>query len=399
METTKSELSKQIIQNDGILRLKPAWVARDFLPPGRRLGLPEEMYELGERGGICERWIGSTTPADNRIKVPNEGLSCIDLGDNRETTLKEAVESVPDLILGSEYARTHSGLGRLPKIFDYANRLPYHLHQMEKDARKVGCNSKEEAYYFPEEVPLGSEPETYFGVHPYIAVERRYDLLLPAMQAWKDESILQHSRAFRQLPGDGFHVPAGTLHAPGSALTIELQEDSDVFAMLQAKVGGQLISKELLYKDVTPEAREKQGESAILEMIDWEINSDPWFYENRHTPPILNDRNRQDGGEEYWIFYNTKKFSGKKLVVRPGDKYISVDQGVYTILVWRGNGTIGNVMIEGLNFEKDELMICHQRAVRPVEITNTGDRNLIIYKFYGPDINSEVPMLENYLGS
>lgn len=399
MSEIATKLELLLEQNNGILRLKPAWVARDFLPPGRRLGLPEEMYDLGERGGICERWVGSTTPADNHIKVQNEGLSCIELEDGREITLKNAVEFVPELILGAEYSRTHTGLGRLPKIFDYAYRLPYHLHQMEKDARKVGCNSKEEAYYFPEEVPLGVEPETYFGVHPYIAAERRYELLVPAMQKWQDESILQYSRAYRQLPNDGFHVPAGTLHAPGSALTIELQEDSDVFAMLQGRVGGRIISKDLLYKDVTPEDRKNLGEKAILEMIDWEINGDPYFYENRHTPPITIDRTSQNGAEESWIFYNTNKFSGKKLVVPPGKRFISVDKGVYNILVWRGQGTYGNVEIEGLNFEKDELLICHPRALYPVEVVNTGDRDLIIYKFFGPDINPDGPMLTKYTGS
>lgn len=392
-----SALKKKIEDNDGILRLKPAWVARDFLPPGRRLGLPDDMYELGKRGGICERWVGSTTPADNRIKVPNEGLSVITLENGEEITLKEAVEVIPQTILGSEYAKTHVGLGRLPKIFDYAYRLPYHLHQMQKDAAKVGRNSKEEAYYFPEEVPLGPEPETYFGVHPYISREKRYELLLPAMQEWKDDSILQHSRAYRLQSGDGFHVPAGILHAPGSALTIELQEDSDVFAMLQAKVGiDTIIDKELLYKDVLKQDRDSKGERAILEMIDWELNGDPYFYENRHTPPIAIDHTRQIDGEESWIFYNTNKFSGKKLTVKPGGKFISVDRGVYNILVWRGKGIYGNVEIEGFNFEKDELLICHQRAVYPIEVVNTGDRDLIIYKFYGPDINSNVPMLERY---
>ena len=32
-----------LAKGNGILRLEPAWVARDFLPPGRRLGLKEEV--------------------------------------------------------------------------------------------------------------------------------------------------------------------------------------------------------------------------------------------------------------------------------------------------------------------------------------------------------------------
>jgi hypothetical protein len=46
-----------LAQGNGILRLKPAWVARTFLPPGRRMGLPESQYALGPRGAICERWL------------------------------------------------------------------------------------------------------------------------------------------------------------------------------------------------------------------------------------------------------------------------------------------------------------------------------------------------------
>ncbi len=397
MSSLKDLIVKAIEENNGILRLKPAWVARDFLPPGRRLGLPEEQYELGERGGICERWIGSTTKADNKISVKNEGLSVLNIDSEKEITLKEAVELLPEEILGIEYSEDHKGLNRLPKIFDYKYRLPYHIHQMQDHAKLVGCNSKEEAYYFPEEVNLGEEAETYFGVHPYIAQQKKYDLLLPHMIEWKDDAILQHARAFKQISGDGFHVPSGTLHAPGSALTIELQEDSDVFAMLQAKTGGKIIDKELLYKDVTEDDRKAKAEKVILEMINWEISGDPYFYENRHTPPVLIEENKQDGGEEYWIFYNTNKFSGKKTVLKPGGKFISRENGVYNILVWRGKGTYGNFEIEGENFEKDELLICHDTAVKETDIVNTGERDLIIYKFFGPDINI-VPMLPEYRG-
>ncbi|MBN1300187.1 MAG: hypothetical protein JW995_03140 [Melioribacteraceae bacterium] len=398
MNEIMKHVSDLIENNDGILRLNPAWVARDFLPPGRRLGLPDEMYDLGDRGGICERWVGSTTKADNNISVPNEGLSTIQNEMDIVITLKEAVELLPSLIMGDEYSRTHNSLGRLPKIFDYKYRLPYHLHQMEHHARLVGCNSKEEAYYFPEEVDMGNEAETYFGVHPYIAEQKKYDLLLPHLKEWNDDSILQHSRAFKQIPGDGYHVPSGTLHAPGSALTIELQEDSDVFAMLQAKTGGKIIDKELLFKDVTSEDRKSKAEKIILEMINWEISGDPYFYENRHTPPIIIEETKRKGGEEYWIFYNTHKFSGKKVVVHPGGEFTGKDNGVYNILVWRGKGTYGGAEIEGLNFDKDELLICNDRAVREITVKNTGERDLILFKFFGKDINKNAPMLPKYKG-
>lgn len=392
----KTKIKSEIKKNDGILRLNPAWVARDFLPPGRRLGLPDEMYELGDRGGICERWVGSTTKADNKVSVPNEGLSILNLDSKEEITLKKAIELLPEKILGEEYSKSHKGLDRLPKIFDYKYRLPYHIHQMDEHAKLVGCNSKEEAYYFPEGVPMGQEAETYFGVHPYIVEKGEQKKLLPHLIDWNDDKILQHARAFMQIPGDGFHVPSGTLHAPGSALTIELQEDSDVFSMMQAKVGGKIIDKELLFKDVTKKDRERYGEKILLEMVNWEVSGDPYFYENRHTPPILIEHAPQPGGDEYWIFYNTNKFSGKKLVVKPNSTFSTQDEGVYNILVWKGKGEYGGLKIEAGNFGMDELLVIQEKAIKKIQIKNTCNNELVIYKFFGPDINTDVPMLPKY---
>ena len=146
------------------------------------MGLKEEDYEVGERGWISERWIGSVTKADNRRGPQDEGLSYVSLGRGQRVTLKEAVEVAGPAIMGAEYARTHRGLGRLAKIYDFGARIPYHLHQMEKDAALVGANSKEESTYFPEHVPVGPHPETYFGVHPYIAEWQEYDILMPYLE-------------------------------------------------------------------------------------------------------------------------------------------------------------------------------------------------------------------------
>jgi hypothetical protein len=64
--------------------------------------------------------------------------------------------------------------------------------------------------------------------------------------------------------------------------------------------------------------------------------------------------------------------------------------------VWRGKGVYGGHEVEGLNFEKDELLISHERATRPLRVENTGTDDLIIFKFFGPDINLDVPMLSKY---
>jgi hypothetical protein len=396
VDNKRGIVERELAKGNGILRLEPAWVARDYLPPGRRLGLKEEEYEVGERGWISERWLGSTTKADNRVGPPDEGLSYIGLEGDERITLHEAVQVAGPLILGEAYARTHGGLGRLAKIYDYGARIPFHLHQREAEAALVGRNPKEEAYYFPRDVELGAQPETFFGVHPYIAEQKLYDILLPYLVAWKDDRILRHSRAYLLMPGEGFHLPAGVLHAPGTALTIELQEDSDVFAILQALAAGKVISKELLFKDVCPQDREARGERAILDHIDWEVSGDPYFYENRHISPQPVVGTKHESGEEHWIYYNTSKFSGKRLAVKPGQRFTSVDKGVYNILVWRGRGRYDGHEIEAGNFGFDELLVSHAKATVPIVVENTGSEDLMIFKFFGPDINLDVPMTPQY---
>jgi len=398
MDDTKiaQSVEKAVEKGNGILHLRPSWVARDFLPPGYRLGLKEEEYDAGERGFFCERWLASVTKADNRIGPEDEGLSYLDI-EGKDILLIDAVRVCGKTIMGEAYAKTHTGLNRLVKIYDFGSRIHYHLHQMQHDAEKVGKNAKEEAYYFLEDVDPGPHPETFFGVHPYLVDQgKQIETLLPYLVDWNSNLILKHSRAYLNVQGEGFHLPSGVLHAPGTALTLELQEDSDVFAMLQAKVNNRLTPKELLFKDVAEEDRDRLGERAVLEQCDWEINGDPYFYENRHLEPVLVEETKQDGGYEEWIYYNTEKFSGKKLTLKPGGSFNSRDNGVYNILVWRGRGTVDGHSVEGGVFGSDELLVTHQKSVDGFIIKNTGRQDLILFKFFGPDINRDIPYIKKY---
>jgi hypothetical protein len=389
-------LEKAVERMNGILYLRPCWVARDFLPPGKRLGLKEEEFAVGERGFISERWIGSETRAENRIGPEDEGLSYLKI-EGENILLKDAVRVCGPLIMGEAYAKNHPDLGRLPKLYDFDSRIFYHIHQMKGDANKVGKNPKEEAYYFLEDVDLGKHPETFFGVHPHIVEQgKQYDLLLPYLVNWNSDLILKHARAYLNVPGEGFHLPAGVLHAPGTALTLELQESSDVFAMLQAKLNNIIHSKELLFKDVSKEDRNKDGELAVLKQIDWKTCADPYFYENRHMEPKLVKETKQEGGFEEWIYYNTMKFSGKKLTVKPASSFRSSDKGVYNVLVWKGSGTIDGHEVEGTNFGIDEVLVTHAKAVQGFEIKNTGSTDLVLFKFFGPDINTDIPYIPVY---
>src|SRR5712691_2375168 len=84
-KTETLQIKNALEAGGGILRLAPTWVPRSFLMPGRRLKLaPQDLYALGaHRGGIDERWFGSTTPAANEGASWDEGLSYVVHGGKR----------------------------------------------------------------------------------------------------------------------------------------------------------------------------------------------------------------------------------------------------------------------------------------------------------------------------
>jgi len=417
----KALLEAIIAKHDGIIPLEPAWVCRDFLPAGHRLGLENYSVEDARRGEICERWLASTTKADNAIGPDDEGLSYIrtDAVGGEKLLLKDAVIAAPELLVGEEYTASHKqmlqkgSLGRLAKIYDFKVRLPYHLHQMQDDAAKVGRNSKEEAYYFPPRLPMLDDDSTFFGVRPeLIRAGVHKQLLAQYLNEWQEGKIqtyaqdwILHYSIEQKLEHEvGYLLPAGGLHAPGSAVTIELQEDSDVFAMLQAVLtDGTQIPKDALWKDVHPDDRAANGVNAVVEQVDWELTADADFAENYRILPVV--RHEQEGcGKEEWIYYGSgyPKFTGTKVTVEPGKTFVSQDKGAYSVLVWDGEGTFGGLPVKGTagrigDHKRNELFVTYERATKPLEIVNTGTDPLMLIKFFGPDINQEgLPLVKAF---
>ena len=396
-EQAPASVEKALNETGGVLNLEPAWVTRDFLPAGHRLGLDDYSVEDKRRGEISERWIGSTTHADNPYGPEDEGLSYVSTEGGIRFTLKDGIEAAGDLLLGKDYYQSHGRLGILTKFYDFAAPIPFHLHQMDEDAAKLGLRPKTEAYCFVEGVPMGDFPYTFFGFHPSIAEPENREKIIPYLEEWETDDILKFSRAYKLMPGEGFYLPSGVPHAPGTALTLELQEDSDVFAFLQGIAAGKPVSKDLLWKDVETEVRERNDLKAFLDLINWDVSGDPYFYEHYHTEPIPVKAPQQEGSEEYWAFYGSNKFSGKKTVIQPGGRHETKERGAYPLLVWQGKGTFdGRELEAGGDHSRDEFFIAYDKATSPAIIENTGDDDLVLFKFFGPDINPDAPSLPSY---
>ena len=396
--STKNLAEMALEQGKGVVRLAPAWVPRSFCVPGRRIKLhPDDYYALGGvRGGIDERWFSSTTPADNGpLTSPNEGLSFIvfeDGGEMKQVLLRDAVADLKGALIGG---RIWDEYGRWPmysKFFDNKGALPHHIHHDDDHAAKVGQLGKPEAYFFPTQLNNhgGDFPYTFFGIQPGVSKDQVRQALKDFIKG--DNKLTNLSQAFRLEPGTGWDVPPGVLHAPGSLCTYEPQKASDVFAMYQSLTGDQIVPEELLWKD-TPGER-KGDVDYLVEVIDWEMNTDPNFAAKRFMRPVPVkplDEMRAAGYVDQWICYKSDAFSAKELTILPGATVTVRDAAAYGCIVLQGHGTMGAWDIESpalIRFGQlthDEFFVSESAAKEGVVITNPSKTDpIVMLKHFGP---------------
>lgn len=395
----KSIIENALEQGKGVFRLFPTWVPRAFCIPGKRLKLhPDDYYAFGaHRGGIDERWFASTVKADNGPEtLPDEGLSYIYFEDGnkvRKVLLKDAIELMGKDILGERIMQKYGGWTMFAKFFDNMNPLPHHVHLDDEKASKVGQLGKPEGYYFPKQLNNhgGYFPYTFFGLNPGT---KREDII-NCLKNWDkgDNGILYYSRAYKLKIGTGWNVPPGILHAPGSLLTYEPQRASDVFAMFQNIVWDNYLSWDLLVKDVPEE--HKKDLDYIVDLLDWEANLNPNFFEDHFLPPKpvkAIEEMHAEGYEENWVVYNSDFFAAKELTVFPGSSVTIKENGPYGVIVIEGHGRFGALEIESpqlIRFgqmTKDELFVTYKAAREGITITNLSDKeNLVMLKHFGPE--------------
>jgi len=382
----------------GILRLAPAWVPRSFCIPGRRIKLhPDDYYSLGGvRGGIDERWLSSTTAADNGpLTSPDEGLSYLvfeDGGRLEKALLRDAVEELKGELIGESLWQNYKGWPLFSKFFDNKGALPHHIHHRQEHAALVGQVGKPEAYYFPPQLNNhdGDFPYTFFGLKPGTSQEA----VRQALESFKrgDNAITALSQAYRLELGTGWDVPPGILHAPGSLCTYEPQAASDVFAMYQSLCGDRPVPVELLWKD-TPQ--ERVGDyDYLMEVIDWEANIDPDFAARHFMPPLPAhpiEEMAQEGYSEMWICYRSSAFSAKELTIMPGRSVTIRDSAAYGLIMMQGHGRIGiwevetPALIHYGQLTYDEFFVSERAAQEGVEIVNTSASDpLVMLKHFGP---------------
>lgn len=374
MTTGRAEDILDRLLDGGLLPFQPTYVRR-FYMDGGRLGLsrrPGGTYLPRVRLWRPERWIASTVSATNPFPLPDEGVSRLAVR-GVSLTWPQALELRGERILGRPRLQAYGpDFPVLIKVLDPAEPIIFHFHARDEDVRRHPEHfpgqrfGKDEAYYFLP-APKGTVPYAHVGLHP--GVTRR--VLAEAIEAGGDR-VLDLSPAFHQRTGEGFYVPAGIPHRPGTALTLEIQQPSDVYTLLERVSGGRPLSAEQMHP----------GFAALedaLGLIDFKAACDPsTLQRNRLVPePVADTRAR--GGEESWIFPpRLRKFAGKRLVVRT--RFESQETGPYVAFVWHGRGRL----LKRRLGPGSEVLVTAEASIRP-HLYEADRGTLEVFKLFPPD--------------
>ncbi|MBI1369247.1 MAG: hypothetical protein GC162_11415 [Planctomycetes bacterium] len=408
LKTVKSNVSKlaaaALESSGGLLRLAPCWVPRSFLQPGLRLKLdPKDTYAFGlDRGGIDERWFGSTTEAANDNRTPDEGLSYV-VHEGQRCTLRDVVSEMGSAIIGEKIWKQYKKWPVYSKFFDNMGPIPHHMHQNAAQAKLVKQEGKPESYYFPpQHNNVGNNfPYTFMGLEPGTTRKQVRDCIANWNKG--DNGILNLSRAYRLQPGTGWLIPPCILHAPGSLCTYEPQWGSDVFGMYQNLVEGRSVPWALLVKDM-PKSKHKDIDF-IVDQLDWEGNCDPNFKDNHYLEPIADTQD--EAHVDKWIVYGRIKkvqyFSAKELTVMPGQKVTIKDKGATSVIVVQGEGKANNLVLNcpkliGFHdLTEDEFFVTESAAKAGVTYENTSKTEpLVMLRYFGPEVNPQAPAIGDY---
>ena len=400
-KNAKPIIEAALERGKGVLRLAPNWVPRSFLHPGKRLKLhPDDLYAYGlSRGGIDERWFGSTTEAANEGRVHDEGLSYV-VFDGKRVQLRTAVAELGAAIVGNEIWSTYHRWPVYSKFFDNLGPIPHHMHQNQEQAEAVGQEGKPESYYFPvQHNNVGNNfPYTFFGLIPGTTK----DQIRKCLENWDkgDNGILDLAQAYRLKPGTGWLVPPCVLHAPGSLCTYEPQWGSDVFGMYQSLVEGREVPWSLLVKDVP--ADKHRDLDYLVEQLDWEQNTDPHFSANHFLESIPVADTAAAGYMDRWICYGRvdgwQCVTAKELTINPGARCTIPDNGAYSLITVQGEGTVNGMrlncpkVIRFHDLTEDEAFVTESSAKAGVAYENTSETEpLVILRYFGPEVNPDAP--------
>jgi len=317
--------------------------------------------------------------------------------DPKHTVLfQEFVGTLGAELIGDKLMEQYGTWPMYAKFYDYQQPLFHHIHHGEEACRRYGdVKPKHEHYFFPKQYNqhLGDLPVTYFGFDPSVTREEVKARL--GDYSKRDIHITELSRAFRMELDTGWYTPAGVLHAPGSLCTYEPQWNSDVMAMWENVVNGEVFDHDALAGYV-PE-KDKDDLETIMGVADWDLNTATDYRERFFRRPLPEQQGA--GYEQSWVCYGNDYIAAKRLTVLPGQEATVADAAAYGCIVIQGHGSFGPFDCESPTFLRygelsaDEFFVSAAAAKQGVKVRNASRYEpLVILKHFGPDVG--IPQVE-----
>jgi mannose-6-phosphate isomerase len=189
------------------LRFEPIYQYR--LWGGRRLGAVLATPLPGD-DPIGEGWI---------LSDRDDHPSVVADGPLKGRTIRQLLQQSPERVLG-ELSRHFRRFPLLLKFLDVTTRLSVQVHPSDahKDLIPPGDSGKDEAWVVLSE---GPQARIYAGLKSGSCAQG-------LRQAVADGTVPSQLTSFAPKTGDGFFIPAGTVHSLGDVVVFEVQENSDV---------------------------------------------------------------------------------------------------------------------------------------------------------------------------
>lgn len=280
-------------------------------------------------GSMPEEWIMSTITARGNNRPVDEGLSLINTEDGR-ISLKDLIDSAPDLYLGTDLARKYGTTGVLIKMLDSKERLTIQVHPDKQYAKTILDSEfgKTESWYVLNTREIdGQKSVVYMGFKKHVtrALWRTYfdNQDIPGM--------LDCLHKIEVQAGDAFMIYGGVPHAIGAGcFLMEVQEPTDYTMRVEKTTpSGLTIGPELIHQGV--------GEVTMLDCFHYDTYSEEEVLAQWKITPEVVGTSAQHTFKTLFDDRHTQCFGLSELLL-DGKHTITGTGRCYVAVIYRGDG-------------------------------------------------------------
>lgn len=370
MLTTKS-FDTWLQKTSGVLVAKSAIVYRNTYFGNDIIAKNSSLTYADARGYVpVELWIMSMVEAENTLRIAGEGMTQIRI--DEETVSLSELRKIAETSIFGDFA-DHWPLTKILDIGGAPTHTSFGTEEIPPIPVHVHPN-KTEAYFFP---PTDIPPynKAHIPVHTRIGLKEgvtQEEFAKRLLQFGRDDSMFELLNEFPIEPNTGWTVLEKTLHAPGPAVTFEIQRPADDYNNASWRLGERLTPNERNEKYKEHVLRGMKNEREFIDtVLDWKHTTDQTLRDTyQHRPKLLESAS---WGKRYQIFFDM--FYGEAWEILPHETmHLSQKDTPQAGIVWSGEGTLnGNAVSQSA---LNEFLVTPHTAL---EAINTGETPLFIY--------------------